>query len=260
MAKSAPRKSCNTGARWPTMEAPMSLTSLAPLAALVPLALLAGCPSPEADAGDDDAGQTETDGDTDAAVETGDDDDDDDDTTGDDDDDDDTTGDDDDDDDDDSDGPQGECGNGAIEGDEVCDDGIDNGLYDHCATDCSGIGRYCGDGVMDEDGGEGCDYGDDNGTSECNGACQIRGTVLDSITETVDLSFSTWGPIVQGIRVVRWNDRLAAIYGGFHVVLWEIDDQQVSTEDVRLVYEDGTVGWVSGAVALESGNLLLAGG
>ena len=239
----------------------MNLTSLCPLAALVPLALLLGCTTEPSKGGEDDAADTGTDADTDPGVDTGDDDDDDDDATGDDDDDDDTTGDDDDDDDDDdSDGPQGECGNGAIEGDEVCDDGIDNGQYEHCATDCSGIGRYCGDGVMDEDGGEGCDYGDDNGSSECNGVCQIRGTVLATITETIDFTESGTNPYANGIRVARWNDRLTAVYGGFAVTVWEIDEENLNTEDLRVAFEYGPVGIVNGVVPLDSGNVLITGG
>ncbi|HET7544272.1 MAG TPA: DUF4215 domain-containing protein, partial [Polyangiaceae bacterium] len=41
------------------------------------------------------------------------------------------------------------CGNGTVEGDEVCDDGTgagkNDGGYGHCSSDCKSRGPYCGD-------------------------------------------------------------------------------------------------------------------
>ncbi|HEY3254240.1 MAG TPA: DUF4215 domain-containing protein, partial [Polyangiaceae bacterium] len=37
------------------------------------------------------------------------------------------------------------CGNGTVEGDEVCDDGKNDGSYGSCAADCKSSGPYCGD-------------------------------------------------------------------------------------------------------------------
>ncbi len=37
------------------------------------------------------------------------------------------------------------CGDGKLEGGEVCDDGVNDGTYGHCLPDCSGRGHYCGD-------------------------------------------------------------------------------------------------------------------
>jgi hypothetical protein len=51
------------------------------------------------------------------------------------------------------------CGDGITDGDEVCDDGADNGAYGHCRLDCSGVGPHCGDGITDPAGGEVCDDG-----------------------------------------------------------------------------------------------------
>ncbi len=51
--------------------------------------------------------------------------------------------------------PRG-CGNGVIEGDEVCDDG-NNNSDDGCAADCRSDER-CGNGIVDH--GEFCDCGD----------------------------------------------------------------------------------------------------
>jgi len=57
------------------------------------------------------------------------------------------------------------CGDGVTEGDEVCDDGEDNGTYGACASDCSGPGLRCGDGVRQES-FESCD-GNDFGGLTC---------------------------------------------------------------------------------------------
>ncbi|MFC1609575.1 NosD domain-containing protein, partial [Myxococcota bacterium] len=43
------------------------------------------------------------------------------------------------------------CGDGITNGPEGCDDGLVNGTYDRCKEDCSGIGPHCGDGVVDTD-------------------------------------------------------------------------------------------------------------
>ncbi|MEM6291985.1 MAG: hypothetical protein AAGA54_11995 [Myxococcota bacterium] len=69
--------------------------------------------------------------------------------------------------------PDPVCGDGMVEGDEVCDDGDDNGAYGSCLEDCSGAGPSCGDGTLDE-GFETCDDGELNGdydqcTADCSG-------------------------------------------------------------------------------------------
>jgi cysteine-rich repeat protein len=59
------------------------------------------------------------------------------------------------------------CGDGMVEGDEVCDDGVNDGSYDGCVADCTARGPHCGDGEEQAD--EVCDDGDQtNG----NGTCQ----------------------------------------------------------------------------------------
>ena len=54
------------------------------------------------------------------------------------------------------------CGDGRVEGTEVCDEGDLNGTYDHCADTCLGAGLHCGDGVVQTD-REVCDDGPVNG-------------------------------------------------------------------------------------------------
>ena len=50
------------------------------------------------------------------------------------------------------------CGDGIVNGDEVCDDGINDGRYGGCLPGCHGLGPFCGDGQV-EPGVEDCDDG-----------------------------------------------------------------------------------------------------
>jgi cysteine-rich repeat protein len=83
------------------------------------------------------------------------------------------------------------CGDGMVEGDEVCDDGDDNGSYGFCLDDCTAAGPSCGDGNLDAD-HEQCDDGDDNGSYDsCTEDCQGHGPTcgdgnIDAGNETCD--------------------------------------------------------------------------
>ena len=68
--------------------------------------------------------------------------------------------------------PSSVCGNGVVEGDEVCDDGPDNATYDHCGARCDGPHLYCGDGRRDGD--EECDDGDSD-EGFCTRSCERAG-------------------------------------------------------------------------------------
>lgn len=74
------------------------------------------------------------------------------------------------------------CGDGIVQEGEVCDDGPDNGGYDACSLNCSGLDEYCGDGVVN--GPEACDGGPpvgttcrtlgfDGGTLGCSAGCGL---------------------------------------------------------------------------------------
>ena len=82
-----------------------------------------------------------------------------------------------------TDDPQSVCGDGVIEGDEVCDDGDDNGEYEQCADDCSGPGPFCGDGQTDA-AFEQCDDGDAVDGNGCNVDCVVSGSTMWEVTKT----------------------------------------------------------------------------
>ncbi|MDH5670541.1 MAG: VWA domain-containing protein [Myxococcales bacterium] len=62
------------------------------------------------------------------------------------------------------------CGDGRVEGGELCDDGALNATYGHCAARCDGLHLYCGDGRVDGD--EGCDDGNGEDGDGCSAVCQ----------------------------------------------------------------------------------------
>ncbi|HWB74529.1 MAG TPA: hypothetical protein VG755_06230 [Nannocystaceae bacterium] len=68
------------------------------------------------------------------------------------------------------------CGDAVVNGDEVCDDGINDGSYGGCVADCSDLGPHCGDSIQQGD--EACDDGDQSNGNGCNVDCIVSGTVL----------------------------------------------------------------------------------
>jgi hypothetical protein len=72
------------------------------------------------------------------------------------------------------------CGDGVVEGDEVCDDGVNDGGYGGCNADCTAPGPFCGDG--EANGEEPCDDGDDVDGNGCNVDCVVSGSVLWTVT------------------------------------------------------------------------------
>jgi hypothetical protein len=74
------------------------------------------------------------------------------------------------------------CGDGEVTDAEVCDDGTNDGSYGGCAAACDELGPNCGDGTMN--GEEQCDNGaaNENG-SGCNVDCVISGSVIGTYVE-----------------------------------------------------------------------------
>lgn len=65
----------------------------------------------------------------------------------------------------------GGCGDGVVGGEEICDDGINDGAYGGCLPDCSGLGPSCGDGMIN--GSEQCDDANSGTSDGCLGDCKI---------------------------------------------------------------------------------------
>ncbi len=82
------------------------------------------------------------------------------------------------------------CGNGVVEADEVCDDGINDGSYGGCVADCSALGPHCGDGNVQRSAGEACDDGDGENGNGCNVDCVVSGTVLWTEMYSTDIGTS----------------------------------------------------------------------
>ncbi len=66
------------------------------------------------------------------------------------------------------------CGDGIVTRDELCDEGTDKnvGGYGHCSPDCKTRGGYCGDGIVQDEGGEECDDGNTLLGDGCNSVCK----------------------------------------------------------------------------------------
>ena len=67
------------------------------------------------------------------------------------------------------------CGDGVVNGPEVCDDGENNGQYGYCNSDCSGpTEAVCGNGTVEGD--ETCDDGNTIDGDGCSSECQEEET------------------------------------------------------------------------------------
>lgn len=79
-----------------------------------------------------------------------------------------------------------ECGDGVVEGNEICDDGLNDGSYGSCEIDCLDFGPRCGDGEVQAD--ETCDDGNLADGDGCNHDCFPSATRLWSV-DSSDLPF-----------------------------------------------------------------------
>jgi cysteine-rich repeat protein len=74
--------------------------------------------------------------------------------------------------------PHAVCGDGKVEGNEVCDDGELNSSYGHCNASCQGKHLFCGDKRMD--GPEECDDGNQQEHDGCTSDCRLLPDELDA--------------------------------------------------------------------------------
>ena len=82
---------------------------------------------------------------------------------------------------------QGQCGNGALEGAEECDDGNTRNC-DGCDASCLNetVECRCGNELLEPDNGEQCDDGDTLSCNGCSSTCQIETaacTCGDNVTQ-----------------------------------------------------------------------------
>jgi len=78
------------------------------------------------------------------------------------------------------------CGDGIVEGNEVCDDGVNNGAYGGCLPVCGGRAPFCGDAVVTSP-PEACDDGTNlatyGGTQRvCGPGCKFAPFCGDGVT------------------------------------------------------------------------------
>ncbi|WP_255215816.1 fibrinogen-like YCDxxxxGGGW domain-containing protein [Pseudenhygromyxa sp. WMMC2535] len=63
------------------------------------------------------------------------------------------------------------CGDGVLNGDEACDDGVNDGSYGGCAEDCMSLGPHCGDAEVN--GPETCDDANEDSADGCLSTCLV---------------------------------------------------------------------------------------
>lgn len=76
------------------------------------------------------------------------------------------------------------CGDGIVTRYEACDDGVNDGRYGGCRPGCLLRGGYCGDGMVDTNGGEACDDGmNTGGPGRCAPGCRAQSGCGDGILQ-----------------------------------------------------------------------------
>jgi cysteine-rich repeat protein len=92
--------------------------------------------------------------------------------------------------------PHEVCGDGKLEGKEVCDEGSLNASYGHCNASCDGMHLFCGDGRVD--GPEACDDGNHREHDGCTNTCVAMPDELDAGPMSPDGTQSRVGGVPPG--------------------------------------------------------------
>jgi hypothetical protein len=77
------------------------------------------------------------------------------------------------------------CGNGIVDPGELCDNGINDGVYG-CGLNCLYSFGYCGDGIVN--GPEACDDGNTDETDGCRSDCEVFQSCLDIHERNAELA------------------------------------------------------------------------
>jgi cysteine-rich repeat protein len=83
----------------------------------------------------------------------------------------------------------GFCGDGIVNGEEVCDDGVNDGSYNGCMSTCRDPGPFCGDGLVNG-GTEECDDRNDVVGDGCGVVCENE--LVCSLLYEIDGTDDTW--------------------------------------------------------------------
>ena len=101
------------------------------------------------------------------------------------------------------------CGNGIVNEKEECDNGINDGSYNTCNSDCT-IAAHCGDSVTNSDiSNETCDDGNSDNSDACLNSCLINENykvTLSRIAFSLVPNTITTGSSSQAIVTATYSD------------------------------------------------------
>ncbi|MCB9680537.1 MAG: hypothetical protein H6733_03625 [Alphaproteobacteria bacterium] len=137
--------------------------------------------------------------------------------------------------------PAAVCGNGVVEGDEVCDDTQNDGGEGGCLPGCVGV-QTCGDGTTN--GTEQCDDGGTADDDGCDHTCMFEGETLTTeltitctlgeatLSVPVTLTTNANAPLVAGGMVTLSNRIVATITPSIGDLILAVGTDQVTVADL----------------------------
>lgn len=131
------------------------------------------------------------------------------------------------------------CGDGQVTGDEVCDDGINDGSYGGCNAGCGALGPHCGDAQVQ--GPEACDDGDQTNGNGCNVDCIASGSLIWSRQLAGNVYYDIALDDQGGVLAVANTNAKAQYYDNDGTPGWSAD---IAEDRARAVAWHPTEGWV----------------